>query len=51
MCFVIKILPEHIYCGECAVKNTSENIPEIEIELIKEYQNKGMNYFSENINE
>lgn len=46
ICFVIETLPEHTYCGECAVKNISDNIPEIEIELMKEQQNKGIGYQS-----
>lgn len=44
LCYVIETMPEHVYCGECAVKNISDEIPEIEIELMKEQQNKGIGY-------
>lgn len=44
ICFVIEKLPECAYCGECAIKNISDSIPEIEIELLKEYQGKGIGY-------
>lgn len=44
ICFVIENLPGHVYCGECAVKNISDSIPEIEIELLKERQGKGIGY-------
>lgn len=30
--------------GECAVKDISTNIPEIEIELMREYQHQGIGY-------
>lgn len=43
---MIETLPDYSYCGECAVKNISDNIPEIEIELMKEQQNKGIGYQS-----
>lgn len=46
ICFVIETLPEHSYCGQCAVKNISDDIPEIEIELMKGQQNKGIGYYS-----
>lgn len=44
ICYVIELLPENSYCGECAVKDISANIPEIEIELMKEYQHQGIGY-------
>ena len=37
-------MPGNVYCGECAVKNISDKIPEIEIELMKEYQGQGIGY-------
>lgn len=46
ICYVIEKLPEHSYCGECAVKNICVDTPEIEIELMKEYQNQGIGYQS-----
>lgn len=42
ICYVIET--ESIYCGECAVKDISADIPEIEIELMREYQHKGIGY-------
>lgn len=44
ICFVIETIPEFSCCGECAVKDISANIPEIEIELIQEYQKQGIGY-------
>lgn len=44
ICYVIETMPENSYCGECAVKDISVNIPEIEIELMKEYQHQGIGY-------
>lgn len=42
ICYVIET--ESIYRGECAVKDISADIPEIEIELMREYQHKGIGY-------
>lgn len=44
ICYVIETIPESSYCGECAVKDISVNMPEIEIELMKEYQHQGIGY-------
>ena len=44
ICYVIETVPEFAYCGECAVKNISSEIPELEIELMPEYQHQGMGY-------
>lgn len=46
ICFVIETLREHSYCGECAVKDISADIPEVEIELMKEQWHKGIGYQS-----
>lgn len=46
ICYVIEKMPGNIYCGECAVKNICDDIPEIEIELMKEYQGQGIGYQS-----
>ncbi len=40
ICFVIETLPEHSYCGECAIEDISADIPAIEIELMKEQWHK-----------
>lgn len=44
ICYVIETIPEVLYCGECAVKDIFADIPEIEIELIQEYQHQGIGY-------
>lgn len=44
ICYVIETIPEVLYCGECAVKDISADIPEIEIELMQEYQHQGIGY-------
>lgn len=44
ICYVIETIRESLYCGECAVKDISVNIPEIEIELMREYQHQGIGY-------
>ena len=44
ICYVIETISENSYCGECAVKDISANIPEIEIELMQEYQHQGIGY-------
>lgn len=44
ICYVIETIPEKSYCGECAVKDISAEIPEIEIELMKEYRYQGIGY-------
>lgn len=44
ICYVIETVPENSYCGECAVKDISASVPEIEIELMKEYQHQGIGY-------
>lgn len=44
ICYVIETVPEFVYCGECAVKNISSDIPELEIELMPEYQYQGIGY-------
>lgn len=44
ICYVIETVPELFYCGECAVKDISDDIPEIEIELMQEYQYQGIGY-------
>ncbi len=44
ICYVIETIPEVLYCGECAVKDISADIPEIEVELIQEYQHQGIGY-------
>ncbi|MCM1146063.1 MAG: GNAT family N-acetyltransferase, partial [Lachnoclostridium sp.] len=44
ICYVIEMLPESTYCGECAVKDISDDIPEIEIELMKEHRHQGIGY-------
>lgn len=44
ICYVIETMPELAYCGECAVKDISVDIPEIEIELMQERQHKGIGY-------
>ena len=46
ICYVIEEKPELIYCGECAIKDISADIPEIEIELMPEYQKRGVGYQS-----
>ena len=46
ICYVIEKMPGNVYCGECAVKNISDEIPEIEIELMKEYQGQGIGYLA-----
>lgn len=44
ICYVIETIAENSYCGECAVKDISANIPEIEIELMQEHQHQGIGY-------
>ncbi len=44
ICYVIETIPDFLYCGECAVKDISADIPEIEIELMREYQHQGIGY-------
>lgn len=44
ICYVIEITDEALYCGECAVKDISADVPEIEIELIRERQHQGIGY-------
>lgn len=44
ICYVIETIPEFSYCGECAVKDISVNMPEIEIELMQECQHQGIGY-------
>lgn len=44
ICYVIETMPEFVYCGECAVKNISSDISELEIELMPEYQHQGIGY-------
>lgn len=44
VCYVIELGSESLYCGECAIKDISADIPEIEIELMKEYQHQGIGY-------
>lgn len=44
VCYVIEMGTESLYCGECAVKDISVDIPEIEIELLREYQHQGIGY-------
>lgn len=44
ICYVIETIPEIAYCGECAVKDISVSIPEVEIELMKEYRHQGIGY-------
>ena len=46
ICYVIEKMPGNVYCGECAVKNISDGIPEIEIEVMKEYQGQGIGYLA-----
>lgn len=46
VCFVIEKMPGNEYCGECAVKDISDDIPELEIELMKEHQGKGIGYLA-----
>ncbi len=46
ICYVIEKMPGTVYCGECAVQNISDEIPEIEIELMKECQGKGIGYLA-----
>lgn len=41
---MIETIPDFLYCGECAVKDISADIPEIEIELMWEYQHQGIGY-------
>lgn len=41
---MIETIPNFSYCGECAVKDISADIPEIEIELMREYQHQGIGY-------
>ena len=42
ICYVIETISECFYCGECAVKDISVKIPEIEIELMPEYRFRGI---------
>lgn len=42
ICYIIETVPEFVYCGECAVKNISSDIPELEIELMPKYQYQGI---------
>ena len=42
ICYVIEKMSGNVYCGECAVKNISDEIPEIE--LMMEYQGQGIGY-------
>lgn len=44
ICYVIETISDFSYCGECAVKDISADIPEVEIELMKEYQHQGIGY-------
>lgn len=44
ICYVIETIPDSLYCGECAVKDICADIPEIEIELMQEYQHQGIGY-------
>ncbi len=44
ICYVIETIPELAYCGECAVKDISVDISEIEIEIMQECQHKGIGY-------
>lgn len=44
VCYVIETIPECLYCGECAVKDITADIPEVEIELMQEYQHQGIGY-------
>ena len=44
ICYVIEVGEGCLYCGECAVKDISADIPEIEIELLQEYQHQGIGY-------
>lgn len=44
ICYVIEMLPENSYCGECAVKDIFADIPEIEIELMEECRHQGIGY-------
>ena len=44
VCYVIETIPDFLYCGECAIKDISADIPEIEIELMREYQHQGIGY-------
>lgn len=44
ICYVIETVEKSSYCGECAVKDISARIPEIEIELMKEYWHQGIGY-------
>ena len=44
ICHVVEIRPKSLYCGECAIKDISVDIPEIEIELLQEYQHQGIGY-------
>lgn len=46
ICYVIETVEKSSYCGECAVKDISAKIPEIEIELMQEYQRQGIGYKS-----
>lgn len=46
ICYVIEKMPGNVYCGECAVKNISDEISEIEIELMKECQGQGIGYLA-----
>lgn len=38
ICYVIETITDFSYCGECAVKDISADIPEVEIELMREHQ-------------
>jgi len=44
VCYVIETAAEHEYCGECAIKDISCDLPEIEIELLQEFQHQGIGY-------
>lgn len=44
ICYVIETIPDFLYCGECAVKDISADVPEIEIELMREYRHQGIGY-------
>ncbi len=44
ICYVIETAQESLYCGECAVKDISAEMTEIEIELLQEYQHQGIGY-------
>lgn len=44
ICYVIEMLPENSYCGECAVKDIFADIPEIEIVLMEECRHQGIGY-------